>query len=51
MNSKNDEKLQVNQDGQEQRCTAPHPIISFLFFVGTLLGTLALVWLVRAFLP
>jgi hypothetical protein len=46
MNVKNDDPVKSSQEQPEQRCTAPHPIISFLFFLGTLAGTLLLIWLV-----
>ena len=50
MNVKNDDQVRSSQEQPEQRCTAPHPIVSFLFFLGTLLGTLVLIWLVISIL-
>jgi hypothetical protein len=50
MNVKNDDPIKNSQEQLEQRCTAPHPIVSFLFFLGTLLGTLVLIWLVISIL-
>jgi hypothetical protein len=50
MNAMNDNQIKNSQEQLEQRCTAPHPIVSFLFFLGTLSGTLLLIWLVISIL-
>jgi hypothetical protein len=50
MNIKNEDPLKDKQEQAEQRCTAPHPIVPFLLFLGTLLGTLTIIWLVISLL-
>ena len=50
MNPKNEDESKRYQEPAGQRCTAPHPIVPFLFFVGTLLAALAILWLVISIL-